>query len=472
MAKERNAGKKGKQGNGITEGVIWKQLLIFFFPILFGTFFQQLYNTVDAVIVGRFVGKEALAAVGGSTGTLINLLVGFFVGLSSGATVIISQFYGGGREKRVSEAVHTAIAFSLACGVGLMVIGIAASPIALRAMGTPDDIMQYSLSYIRIYFLGIIPNLVYNMGAGILRAIGDSKRPLYYLMASCFTNIVLDLVLVVWLRLDVRGAAIATIVSQLVSAVLVVLQLLRTKDSYRLVIRKIRLNLFMVMRIVRIGLPAGLQSVMYSASNIIIQSSVNSLGTDTVAAWTAYSKIDSVYWMIISALGISITTFVGQNYGAGKLDRVKRGIYVCLGLSFLITAILSVTLYLGGGYIYLMFTADAAVIAKGMEILHFLVPAFATYVCIEVLSGALRGTGDCCIPMIMTAVGVCALRVLWILVAVPLKPDILTVVFSYPLTWSITSILFLVYFYCFSSLKKFNVPLPRLRRRRKHAGTV
>ena len=472
MAKERNAGKKGKQGNGITEGVIWKQLLIFFFPILFGTFFQQLYNTVDAVIVGRFVGKEALAAVGGSTGTLINLLVGFFVGLSSGATVIISQFYGGGREKRVSEAVHTAIAFSLACGVGLMVIGIAASPIALRAMGTPDDIMQYSLSYIRIYFLGIIPNLVYNMGAGILRAIGDSKRPLYDLMASFFTNIVLDLVLVVWLRLDVRGAAIATIVSQLVSAVLVVLQLLRTKDSYRLVIRKIRLNLFMVMRIVRIGLPAGLQSVMYSASNIIIQSSVNSLGTDTVAAWTAYSKIDSVYWMIISALGISITTFVGQNYGAGKLDRVKRGIYVCLGLSFLITAILSVTLYLGGGYIYLMFTADAAVIAKGMEILHFLVPAFATYVCIEVLSGALRGTGDCWIPMIMTAVGVCALRVLWILVAVPLKPDILTVVFSYPLTWSITSILFLVYFYCFSSLKKFNVPLPRLRRRRKHAGTV
>lgn len=472
IAKERNAGKKGKQGNGITEGVIWKQLLIFFFPILFGTFFQQLYNTVDAVIVGRFVGKEALAAVGGSTGTLINLLVGFFVGLSSGATVIISQFYGGGREKRVSEAVHTAIAFSLACGVGLMVIGIAASPIALRAMGTPEDIMQYSLSYIRIYFLGIIPNLVYNMGAGILRAIGDSKRPLYYLMASCFTNIVLDLVLVVWLRLDVRGAAIATIVSQLVSAVLVVLQLLRTKDSYKLVIRKICLNLFMVMRIVRIGLPAGLQSVMYSASNIIIQSSVNSLGTDTVAAWTAYSKIDSVYWMIISALGISITTFVGQNYGAGKLDRVKRGIYVCLGLSFLITAILSVTLYLGGGYIYLMFTADAAVIAKGMEILHFLVPAFATYVCIEVLSGALRGTGDCWIPMIMTAVGVCALRVLWILVAVPLKPDILTVVFSYPLTWSITSILFLVYFYCFSSLKKFNVPLPRLRRRRKHAGTV
>ena len=472
IAKERNAGKKGNQGNGITEGVIWKQLLIFFFPILFGTFFQQLYNTVDAVIVGRFVGKEALAAVGGSTGTLINLLVGFFVGLSSGATVIISQFYGGGREKRVSEAVHTAIAFSLACGIGLMVVGIAFSPFALRAMGTPEDIMQYSLSYIRIYFLGIIPNLIYNMGAGILRAVGDSKRPLYYLMASCFTNIVLDLVLVVWLRLDVRGAAIATIASQLVSAVLVVIRLFKTEDSYRLVVSKIKMNLYMVMRIVRIGLPAGLQSVMYSASNIIIQSSVNSLGTDTVAAWTAYTKIDSVYWMIISALGISITTFVGQNYGAGKMDRVKRGIYVCLGLSFLITTILSILMYVGGGYIYLMFTTDAAVIEKGIEILHFLVPAFVTYVCVEILSGALRGTGDCWIPMIMTAVGVCALRVIWVIIAVPLRPDILTVVFSYPLTWSITSILFLVYFYCFSSMRKFNVPFPKLRRRKKHAGTV
>ena len=267
---QRMEEKKSGRGNGITEGVIWQQLLIFFFPILFGTFFQQLYNTVDAVIVGRFVGKEALAAVGGSTGTLINLLVGFFVGLSSGATVIIAQFYGGGRAKRVSEAVHTAIAFSLACGVGLMLIGIFCSPIALRAMGTPEDIMSYSLSYIRIYFLGIIPNLIYNMGAGILRAVGDSKRPLYYLMASCLTNIVLDLALVVGLKMDVRGAAIATIASQLVSAVLITRRLLKTEDTYKLIIKKIRLNLYMVMRIVRIGLPAGLQSVMYSASNIII----------------------------------------------------------------------------------------------------------------------------------------------------------------------------------------------------------
>ena len=230
--------KREKHGNGITEGVIWQQLLIFFFPILFGTFFQQLYNTVDAIIVGRFVGKEALAAVGGSTGTLINLLVGFFVGLASGATVIISQFYGGGREKRVSEAVHTSIAFSLACGVGLMVIGLICSPMALRAMGTPEDVMDYSLVYIRIYFIGIIPNLIYNMGSGILRAIGDSKRPLYYLIVSCFVNIVLDLVLVVWLKMDVRGAALATILSQLVSAVLIVVRLMRNNDSYKLILKR------------------------------------------------------------------------------------------------------------------------------------------------------------------------------------------------------------------------------------------
>ena len=384
--------KKSRAGS-ITEGVIWKQLLLFFFPILFGTFFQQLYNTVDAIIVGRFVGKEALAAVGGSTGMLINLLVGFFVGLSSGATVIISQFYGAQNEDRVGEAVHTAMAFSLVCGLGMTVIGLLFGRTALEAMGTPAEIMDYSLSYLNIYFIGIITNLIYNMGSGILRAIGDSKRPLYFLMASCLTNIVLDIVLVVVLRMEVRGAAIATVFSQLVSAILVVFALMRTTDSYKLIIRKIRLNLFMVKRIIKIGLPAGLQSVMYALSNIIIQSSVNALGTDTIAAWTAYSKIDSVYWMIISALGISITTFVGQNYGAGKMTRVKRGVNVCLGITALITFLLCTVLYLFGGYVYLLFTTDAAVIAKGMEILYFLVPTFILYICIEIFSGALRGVG-------------------------------------------------------------------------------
>ena len=257
--------------NQITEGVIWKQLLLFFFPILFGTFFQQLYNTADAVIVGRFVGKEALAAVGGPTGTLINLLVGFFVGLSSGATVIISQFYGAKQPDRVSRAVHTSIAFSIVGGIVLMVIGVAGAPWALSAMGTPDDILNHAVLYMRIYFLGVIGNLIYNMGAGILRAIGDSKRPLYFLIASCFTNIVLDIVFVVFLHMGVMGAALATIISQLISAVLVIIVLMKTKESYHLIPRSIRLDLDMLKRIIQIGFPAGLQSVMYSASNYPVQ---------------------------------------------------------------------------------------------------------------------------------------------------------------------------------------------------------
>ncbi len=442
--------------NQITEGVIWKQLLLFFFPILFGTFFQQLYNTADAVIVGRFVGKEALAAVGGPTGTLINLLVGFFIGLSSGATVIISQFYGARQPERVSRAVHTAIAFSILGGLVLMVVGIVGAPFALGAMGTPDDILGHAVLYMRIYFVGVIGNLIYNMGAGILRAIGDSRRPLYFLIASCFTNIVLDIVFVVLFHMGVMGAALATILSQLVSAVLVIYVLSRTKESYHLNPKLIRIDKEMLQRIIQIGFPAGLQSVMYSSSNVIIQSSVNSLGTDTIAAWTAYGKIDSVFWMIINAFGISITTFVGQNFGAGKKERVHKGIHVCMAMSFAATILLSVLLYWGGSYIYLLFTTDAAVIEKGTEILRYLVPTFFTYVCIEIYSGSLRGVGDCWIPMIITSLGVCALRIVWIWIAVPIRPTIQTVIFSYPLTWVVTSILFFFYFNWFSKLKKYH----------------
>lgn len=440
--------------NQITEGVIWKQLLLFFFPILFGTFFQQLYNTADAIIVGRFVGKEALAAVGGPTGTLINLLVGFFIGLSSGATVIISQFYGARQPDRVSRAVHTSLAFSIVGGLVLMAVGIVGAPFALGAMGTPDDILDHAVLYMRIYFLGVIGNLIYNMGAGILRAIGDSRRPLYFLIASCFTNIILDVVFVVFFHMGVMGAALATIISQMVSAVLVIFVLMRTKESFHLDLKLVRIDKDMLRRIIQIGFPAGLQSVMYSSSNVIIQSSVNALGTDTIAAWTAYGKIDSVFWMIINAFGISITTFVGQNYGAGKRERVHKGIHVCMAMSFAATFLLSILLYMGGSYIYLLFTTDAAVIEKGTEILRYLVPTFFTYVCIEIYSGSLRGVGDCWIPMIITSLGVCALRIVWIWAAVPFRPTIQTVIFSYPLTWVVTSVLFFFYFNWFSKLKK------------------
>ncbi len=446
--------------NKITEGVIWKQLLLFFFPILFGTLFQQLYNAADAVIVGRFVGKEALSAVGGGTGTVINLLVGFFVGLSGGASVVISQYYGARKAELVEYAVHTAIAFCILGGFVLMVGGILTAPAILTAMDTPADVLNPSILYIRIYYVGTIGNLIYNVGAGILRAVGDSRRPLYFLIASCFANILLDLLLIVCFDLGVAGAAIATIYSQALSAVLVILVLVRVKDMHRLDLHKIRIDRKMLHRIVQIGFPAGLQSVMYSLSNIIIQAAINGLGTDTVAAWTVYGKMDALFWMTISSFGIAITTFAGQNYGAGKMERVRKGISTCLAMCFASTIVISILLNIGGYFLYSLFTSDPEVLRIGMQIVHFLVPTFFTYVCVEVLSGALRGVGDCWIPTVICLSGICLIRVLWIMLAVPQRPDIYTMTFSYPLTWTITSVLFIVYYCFFSKIRVF-------RRRRK-----
>lgn len=443
--------------NKIVNGSIFGQLLLFFFPILFGTFFQQLYNTADAMVVGRFVGKQALAAVGGSTSTLINLLVGFFIGLSSGATVVISQYYGAGKADKVHWAVHTSVAFSVVGGLVMMVVGIACAHPALVAMKTPDDVMGHSMIYLRIYFVGTVANLLYNMGAGILRAVGDSKRPLYFLIISCFVNIALDLFFVAYLKIGVAGAALATILSQCISAAMVMVCLMRTKDIYQLVWKAVRIDRRMLRRIVRIGFPAGMQSIMYNVSNVIIQTGVNTLGTDNVTAWATYGKVDGLFWMMISALGISATTFVGQNYGAGRMDRVRKGTSVCMGIGVLLTTIVGVVLYTGGYLLVDLFTEDAEVRRISMELVRFMVPTFITYIAIEVLSGTLRGVGDAWMPLVITGVGICAVRVLWIIVALPVRPHILTAAFSYPLTWTITSLAFVVYYYCFSRLRRFDL---------------
>lgn len=449
-------GKVAKE-NRITEGSIFGQLLLFFFPILFGTFFQQLYNTADAMVVGRFVGKQALAAVGGSTSTLINLLVGFFVGLSSGATVVISQFYGARKADKVHWAVHTSIAFSVIGGIIFMIVGLVGSPWALEAMKTPEDVMGHAVVYIRIYFLGIIVNLVYNMGAGILRAVGDSRRPLYFLIASCFTNIILDVLLVAVLRMGVAGAALATITSQLLSAVLVVRALMKTDDMYKLEWKKVRIDQRMLQRIVRIGIPAGMQSVMYNISNVIIQAGVNTLGTDNVTAWATYGKVDGLYWMMINALGISATTFVGQNFGAGRLDRVRKGAGACMVIGVVLTASVGVVLYNGGHLLVELFTTDRQVQAISMDLLHFMVPTFITYIAIEILSGTLRGVGDAWMPLVITGIGVCAVRVLWIMFVLPHYHTIIGAAFCYPLTWSLTTVAFVIYYYIFSSLRRWKL---------------
>ena len=435
------------QQNQITHGVIWKQLLVFFFPILLGTFFQQIYNTADTVVVGRFVGTEALAAVGGSTSQIINLIVNFFTGLASGATVVISQHYGAKDPEGVQKALRTAYALSIFGGIVISILSILITRPLLEMLNTPADIIDYSETYLHIYFAGLVFVFIYNVGAGILRAVGDSRRPLYFLIACCFVNIVLDVSLVVFFHMGIAGAAIATTFSQGVSAVLVTITLCRSTDMFKLHLNKIRIYTQPMGLILKIGLPAGLQSTMYSISNIIIQSSLNTFGTKTVAAWTAFGKIDSLYWMISGAFGIAITTFVGQNYGARKFGRMKKSIKICLGMDFFSSIAISVLLMFLGGFVFQLFTTDTQVISIGMGILRLMVPAYASFAFVEVYSGALRGAGDVILPMLMTCCGICVFRVIWILFVLPFNNTLDMIIYSYPISWILTGLLYIVYYY-------------------------
>lgn len=437
----------------MTKGNITFQLLQFFFPILLGTFFQQLYNTADAVIVGQNVGKIGLAAVGGTTSTLINLFIGIFVGLSSGFSVIISQHYGAKNNKLVSACVHTALAFSLIVGIVVSIFGAIFSKFMLANMNVPENMMQMALPYLQIYFLGLAPNLIYNMGAGLLRAVGDSKTPLIFLVISCFVNIVLDIVLIQHMDMGVTGAAIATVASQIVSAVLVIIVLCRRDDALKLRLNSLHINFYELKKMVSIGTAAAMQSAMYTIANILIQASINSLGTDTIAAFTAYGKIDTLFFMTIQSLGISVTTFTGQNYGYGNKERVKKGIIYGMILSVIVTGIVMLLLKLFGRSIYTLFTQDENVLNIGTQMLNFMVVAFPAYIIIEIFSGSLRGIGDSWIPMIITASGVCILRILWILTIVPKYPNIFTILWAYPISWVTTSILFLIYMFGFSKMK-------------------
>lgn len=432
--------------NQITEGIIWKQLLIFFFPIVFGTFFQQLYNTIDTIIVGHFIGKSALASVGGSSTQIVNLVVGFFTGLSSGASVIIAQFYGARDERSVQESLHTAYAFSILGSIAISIPGILLAPHLLRWMNTPAELVQDSALYLRIYFAGILFVFIFNVGSSILRAIGDSKHPLYYLMVCCLLNIILDILCVVWLDMGVAGAAVATFFSQAASAALVTRKLMVSGGILKLSLKKLRFHANVLRSLLRIGMPAGFQSIMYSLSNVIIQSALNSFGTDTVAAWSVYGKLDAVFWMISGAIGISITTFVGQNFGARKYGRVKKSVRVCLGIDALISGVLVIFFLLLRNPLFRIFTNDADVIRIGCEMMALITPCYMFFICIEVLSGALRGIGDVIIPTLITLGGVCLFRILWLFGALQIRPTVNAIILSYPVTWLTTSILFILYY--------------------------
>ena len=431
----------------ITSGVIWKQILLFFFPILFGTFFQQLYNTVDTILVGQFVGKEALSAVSGAPAMLVSLIVGFFVGLSSGATVIISQYYGSNDKKNVSAAAHTGIVFSIIGAVLLSVIGYFSSGWFLRLCRVPEDIFAESLIYMQIFFLGLIGTFLYNMGAGILRAIGDSKRPFYFLIIGCVLNIILDVLFLIPLKMGVAGAAYATVISQAVSALLTLICLFKETGPCKLELPKLRMERTSLFRILRIGLPAGIQSVTYALSNLIIQASINDFGTDVIAAWGVYGKMDTVFWLTMSSFGMALTTFVGQNYGAGKYDRVRKGIKDTGVMASIAAIMVCSILFIKAEFFFSLFTPDQTVIQTGVRMLHFLMPTYVLYVYIEVLSGGLRAMGDTFLPMLFCCGGICGIRVIWTLLVCPLYPTIEMLELNFTVSWAITLVLFIIYYY-------------------------
>ena len=436
------------QHNAIIEGGILQQLMRFFFPVLLGMLFQQLYNMADAVIVGRYVGKEALAAVGGSASQILNLIIGFFTGLCSGATVIIAQYYGANDQEDVSKGVQTAIIFAAVCGAIMMIVGVAAAPWLLRIMQTPEETMADSVSYLRIVFLSMVPAMIYNMGSAILRAVGDSKRPLYFLIICCVLNVAMDIVAVVVFGLAVEGVAIATSLAQLISAVLVCRSLMHSRESYRLELKNIRVDGRMMRRAIHIGLPAGLQSVLYAVSNMIITAAINKFGTDTVAAWVAVNKLDAFNWMVLNAYSISLMTFVGQNYGAGLYDRARGSLRDCMLLGMGTTMVISVLFMTTCRFFFGLFVEDAAVMSIAVEILSFMAPWYFLYAPIEIFGGGLRGLGDTLVPTIITAAGICLVRVVWIYTAVPRWYSIGTVALSYPLTWGLTAVAFVIYYFC------------------------
>lgn len=426
----------------MTEGPIAPIILKFFFPILLGTFFQQMYNLADTIIVGRFVGTQALAAVG-ATGSLMNMVNGFFVGIGSGATVVLSQFYGAGDRRGVEKSLHTALTLAVILGLLITLLGVSFSPAVLRRMDTPDSCYAISVSYIRIIFGGAAASMVYNMSAGILRAMGDSKRPVYYLIFCSVLNIILDILFVVYGHLGAPGAALATILSQLVSALLLIRLLLHLPEN-RLNLQKLGLEKSLMGRILAIGLPAGLQFVTFDLSNILVQAGINSFGDVIMAAWTALGRADTLTWMVSGAFGVSITTFVGQNFGAGKIDRIHKGVRVCLALSIVTIGALAAVETIFRAPLLGVFTTDEAVIRAGCQIVAMTVPFNPLFMPTEIFAGAMRGVGSSATPTAITGVCICLFRVLWLYTVVRRYHYVHMLAFAYPVSWALCMLTFTV----------------------------
>lgn len=441
-----------KKNVDLTEGTIWKQLLLFCLPIMFGTLFQQLYNAVDVVVVGQFVGADAIASVGGSSGMVINLVVGLFVGLSSGVTIIVSRFYGAKDSAKVHKGIQTSLLLSLIGGVLLTVPGILLTPMMLRLLNTPEEIMVSSAAYLRIYFAGIVFIFLYNIGSAILRALGDSRKPLYYLIVCCFINIFLDVILVAFFRLGVAGVAIATVTAQAVSALLTLRALCRLGlgSGHHPALRSIHLDTPILREILWIGFPAALQSIMNSLSGMVMTFAINSLGTAAMAGNTSYAKLDQIFWMISTAFSVSVSTFVGQNLGAGKKDRIRKGIRTCLAMDLLLSGTLSIFFLLFGSALFYLFTDDPAVIHAGMQVLKAIAPYYMLVAFFEITGSALRGMGIVIVPMILNIARLCGIRILWICAVLPAFPalnSLYSIILSCPVSWVLTAAAMVVYYF-------------------------
>ncbi len=431
-------------------GPVMPKLLSFALPLALSSVLQLTFNAADVIVVGRFEGHAALAAVG-APGALINLLINLFIGLSIGANVVVAQYRGSGDFKQTSAAVHTAIALSIISGIGGGIVGFLLAGFFLSLMNTPPDVLPLATAYMRIYFLGLPANMIYNFGAAILRAVGDTRRPLRYLTFAGMINVGLNLVFVIVLHMGVAGVALATIIAQFVSATLVVLCLIRTDGAIHLNLRKIRLDADIVRRIARVGLPAGLQSMLFAISNVLIQSTVNTFGTTVTAGNTAASNIESYIYVSMNSVYQAAITFTGQNVGAKRYDRISR----VAGSALL--AVSGIGLMLGGVLMLFMrqlfhiYTGDDAVIAAATVRSSIIAPTYFICGMMDATVGLLRGMGRSVLPMIVSLLGACGLRIMWILFVFPLQPTLRMLYISYPVSWTIT---FLAHLCCYLIVKK------------------
>ena len=443
---KENRVRKRRNDVNMTEGSIIRHLVVFAAPLLLGNIFQQLYNTVDTWVVGKYVSNEAFSAVG-TVGPIINMLIGFFLGLSSGAGVVISQYYGAGKTEEVRKTVHTSIVMTLILGILFTGLGIALIPGMLALMNTPAEVIPESTAYLTIYFAGVLGLMLYNMGSGILRAVGDSTRPFYYLVVSAVINTVLDLVFVLRFDMGVAGVAWATIIAQAISAILTLITLMRSDSCIRLSWRALRLHFDMLSKIVRVGIPAALQMAVTSFSNVFVQSYINYFGADCMSGWTAYGKIDTLLMLPMQSLALASTTFVGQNLGIGKIDRAKRGVRIALALSLATAVLLMIPVLLFAPSLVAFFNEKAAVIEYGTMFLRYISPFYVLCCFNQIYSGALRGAGNTRAPMIIMLASFVVFRQIYLFVLTHfITNTILPVSMGYPAGWLVCSLLTFLYY--------------------------